>query len=187
MSNFELFAQSLRKLNAEASYSSTREETEAKIRDLVKLNQPSLVVLGGLPVDVKNLVLSSLKDVDAIEVEKLKGQEAAVTISKADIGITWAAGGLAKEGAVMEVTWDDAVRLASSLPLTHVALLSMKSLLPDLSAGMLEAGRIVKSSPSPKPVITFIAGPSKTADIEGKLLHGVHGPHSVFAIVLGWI
>ena len=173
-------------LNGEAFYAATREETEAKIKDLMLLSRASFVVVAGLPDAVRDCVVSSLKGVDVEEVESLKGREAATTISKADVGITWAAGGLAKEGALMEVTWDDATKLASSLPLTHVALLSERSLLPDLAAGMLEAGRIVKSSTTPKPVISFIAGPSKTGDIEGKLLHGVHGPHSVFAIVLGW-
>jgi L-lactate utilization protein LutC len=186
LSKFESFAQALRLLNGEAYYAATREETEARIRDLMQMSRASRVVVAGLPNAVRNHVLSSLEGREVKEVENLKGREAATTISRADVGITWAAGGLAEEGALMEVTWDDATKLASSLPLTHVALLSERSLLPDLAAGMLEAGRIVKSSASPKPVISFIAGPSKTADIEGKLLHGVHGPHSVFAIVLGW-
>ena len=185
MSKFEEFARALNELNGEASYAATREETAARINDLVMSSRASFVVVAGLPDAVRSAVLSSLKGVDVEEVEDLKGREAAATISKADIGITWAAGGLAKEGALMEVTWDDAAKLASSLPLTHVALLSERSLLPDLDAAMLEAGRIVKSS-TPKPDISFIAGPSKTGDIEGKLLHGVHGPHWVFAMVLGW-
>ena len=187
MSDFDLFAKALRDLKTEASYSATSDETATTVRAVVRQSKASSVVVAGLPPSVKSLVLSSLEDVKVIEAEKLDGREAIVAISGADLGITWAANGLVKEGALLEVTRDDAAKLASSLPTAHIALLSAKSLLPDLEAGMLEAGRIVASSAHPKPIISFIAGPSETGDIEGRLLYGVHGPHSLSVVVLGWI
>ncbi|MDE1853995.1 MAG: LUD domain-containing protein [Thaumarchaeota archaeon] len=187
MSAVESFAQALKGLNAEMSFAATKEETVAIVTGAVNRSRASSVVVAGLPGPVRSLVLSALDGVKVVDAERLSGEDAKEAVSGADIGVTWAANGLVKEGALLEVTWDDAIKLASSLPMMHVALLSEKGLLPDLAAGMLEAGRIVSSSPNPKPIVSFIAGPSKTADIESRLLYGVHGPHTMLVIVLGWI
>ena len=101
--------------------------------------------------------------------------------------MTWAVNGVALEGAMLEVVYDDSAKLASSLPIVHVALLESSSILRDLAEAMPLVGGIVKDAPpSRKPIISFISGPSKTGDIEMRLLYGVHGPHTVHAVILDW-
>lgn len=187
MSETESFVKAVGLLGAKAYYATTHEETVALVGEIVQKSGGSSVAIAGLPGPVRTVVLSALKGAKVIEAEKLKGREAKDVIAGAAVGITWAANGLVKEGALLEVTWDDAAKLTSSLPLTHIALLSERSFLSDFVAGMKEARRIVTSSPNPKPVVSFIAGSSKTADIEMKLLYGVHGPHFMIVVVLGWI
>jgi len=88
---------------------------------------------------------------------------------------------------MLEVVYDDSAKLASSLPIVHVALLESSSILRDLAEAMPLVGEIVRNAPvGRKPIISFISGPSKTGDIEMRLLYGVHGPHTVHAIVLDW-
>jgi L-lactate dehydrogenase complex protein LldG len=94
---------------------------------------------------------------------------------------------VALEGALLEVVYDDSAKLASSLPIIHVALLESSSILPDLAKAMQVIGGLVKEAPADrKPIISFISGPSKTGDIEMRLLYGVHGPHTVHAIIMDW-
>ena len=108
-------------------------------------------------------------------------------IAAADAGVTWAVNGVALEGAMLEVVFDDSAKLASSLPIVHIALLDSSSILRDLAEAMPLVGGIVGEAPSGrKPIISFISGPSKTGDIEMRLLYGVHGPHTVHAFILDW-
>lgn len=185
-SQLETFAQAFKSQNGEVTYTRTREETSAALKAAVFRHGARRVAVAGLPSGVREAMTYALGDVELIDAGKLNGKEAKLAIAGADMGVTWAAYGLAKEGALLETTWDDATKLASCLPMTHVALVSERNLLPDFAAGMREAGRIVAASQNPKPIISFISGPSRTLDIESRLLYGVHGPHSVIVLVLGW-
>jgi L-lactate dehydrogenase complex protein LldG len=84
-------------------------------------------------------------------------------------GITRAAGAIAESGSVIlndETTSD---RLAALAPWVHIAVLengtSIERTIPDAVAAF-------GSSPN----IVWATGPSKTADVEGILIEGVHGP-----------
>ena len=65
----------------------------------------------------------------------------------------------------------------SLVPLRHVAVLRRSEILPDM-IDYLESleGSSITDLPSSQ---VFVTGPSKTADIEGKLFTGVHGPAEV--------
>jgi L-lactate dehydrogenase complex protein LldG len=72
-------------------------------------------------------------------------------------------------------------RLDSLLPPLHIALLRARDILPDLPAlfDRLAAERSFEAHSA----ITFVRGPSRTADIELTLTVGVHGPEKVRVIV----
>ena len=94
---------------------------------------------------------------------------------------------MAMEGALLEVVFDDSYKLASSLPIVHIALLESSSILRDLGEALPVVGEVIRGSPpGRKPIISFISGASKTGDIEMRLLYGVHGPHTVHAVILDW-
>jgi len=148
------------------------------------------VVVAGIPAKYAGAVKAGLAGTQVTFVEDLRGtppSDAVRVLAAADAGVTWAVNGVALEGALLEVVYDDSAKLASSLPIVHVAILESSNILRDLAEAMPLVGSMVKGAPPErKPIISFISGPSKTGDIEMRLLYGVHGPHTVHAVVLDW-
>ena len=72
------------------------------------------------------------------------------------------------------------LRLASTLPTTHIALVRTSGLVKDLPACM---NKIYEEFGAQLPgYMAFITGPSRTADIERVLTIGVHGPKSLYIV-----
>lgn len=183
----ESFFASLNELAAEPHLLGNEADAIAVLRGILLKERCKSVVAAGVPLRFREIVTKAASGMDATWVDDLSGAGAKGVLAAADAGVTWATHGIALEGALIEVAYDNAVKLASSLPLAHIAILESGSILPDLSAGMLEVGRVIRESPrGKKPVVSFISGPSKTGDIEMRLLYGVHGPHSLYVLVLDW-
>ncbi|MFQ5650218.1 MAG: lactate utilization protein C [bacterium] len=103
-------------------------------------------------------------------------------INAADVGVSAVSFGIAFTGTVVEVTANDSARLVSSLPRVHVALLPGTEIVPSLEEAAPRLRRIYAEHPG-SCQITFISGPSRTADIEMRLFLGVHGPQASYVIV----
>jgi hypothetical protein len=113
-----------------------------------------------------------------------KQSDGSVTmIAKASgVGITSAAYGIADTGTIVVCSGEAGGRAESLLPPVHVALLKATDLvpgLPDLFAALNRDRRFGQSS-----AVTFITGPSRTADIELTLTIGVHGPRQLFIVLV---
>jgi L-lactate dehydrogenase complex protein LldG len=184
------FLASLGGLHVEAKVVRNAAETTEALRAIVSKAGCRSAVVAGIPDRYAGAVKAGLAAVKAEDVEALKGlpqKDALGVLAAADAGITWAVHGVALEGALLEVVYDDSFRLASSLPIVHVALLESSSVLADLAEALPVVGGMLRDSPpGKKPAISFISGPSKTGDIEMRLLYGVHGPHTVHALLLDW-
>ncbi len=99
--------------------------------------------------------------------------EADMGISSVDMAIA-DTGTLAHDATAMEG------RLVSMLPPVHVALARSDSLVPDIREAL---GRYRDTNSIPS-YLTFISGPSRTADIERVLTIGVHGPGELHIIFI---
>ena len=97
------------------------------------------------------------------------------------VGITGAHGALADTGSVVVVSGPGRGRIASLLPPTHIAVIGADQLSPTL-ATFLRANPEVADIGSN---VVAITGPSRTGDIEGTLVLGVHGPGDLHVIVIG--
>lgn len=89
-------------------------------------------------------------------------------------GITRAAGAIAETGSVI---LNDAVtsrRLAALAPWIHVAVVRRADLFRDVGQAIAALGD--------DPNVIWCTGPSKTADVEGILIEGVHGPGEQVAL-----
>jgi L-lactate dehydrogenase complex protein LldG len=105
--------------------------------------------------------------------QALAGLELSQTIEREAIdryafGITPACGAIAETGSIIIRDGDSPYRLAALAPWIHIAVVRRDSLVATLA----EATSLFGMDPS----VIFATGPSKTADIEGILIEGVHGP-----------
>jgi L-lactate utilization protein LutC len=85
---------------------------------------------------------------------------------------------IAETGSIVLLARPEEPRSLSLLPPVHVAVAERSQLLPDLFD--LFAGRTAMPS-----CLTLITGPSKTGDIELRLVTGVHGPGEVHVVLVG--
>jgi L-lactate dehydrogenase complex protein LldG len=100
----------------------------------------------------------------------------------ADAGLTMAQLGIAETGTVVLVSADEQHRLASLLPERHYVVLPRSRLCGTLAAALalLQGADGLPRSRT----ITFVTGPSRTADIELVLVVGVHGPKELCVLLL---
>ena len=104
----------------------------------------------------------------------------------AGIGVTRATAGVAETGSIL-VHLDEAdAHLLSMLPEIHVALLYLDTVVDSLEEGLLLTRYLIlQSSLQGRPsYLSWVTGPSRTADIERVLTIGVHGPRQLHIFVL---
>lgn len=101
-------------------------------------------------------------------------------IAAADVGVTEADVVVAASGTLVLRACGRA-RSVSLLPATHIAVVERARLAADLA----EALRRLRAVDDPESAVTLITGPSRTADIEKKLVVGVHGPCALHVVLLG--
>jgi len=102
------------------------------------------------------------------------------TLFSVDAAITGVHAAIAEIGALVCVSGPQRPRGASLISTLHVAIVPQGRILPDLCDAVAAL-----APPHEAPAnANFICGPSKTADIEGVLVTGVHGPRRVVAIVV---
>lgn len=91
-----------------------------------------------------------------------------------DVGVVMARAAVADTGSCLVDGTDEDVRLATMLPDASVLVLPEDAILPDLAAADALVAELLDGD-APRH-LTFITGPSRTADIERVLTLGVHGP-----------
>jgi len=90
-------------------------------------------------------------------------------------GITRAAGAIAETGTLILKEGSTSSRLAALAPWVHIAFVQKDAVYPDVSTAIAQLGS--------DPNIIWCTGPSKTADVEGILIQGVHGPGVQIAVL----
>ncbi|MHC5065198.1 MAG: LutC/YkgG family protein [Planctomycetota bacterium] len=96
-----------------------------------------------------------------------------------DLGITDVIHGVAETGSLILSSAAGRSRGAHLAPPIHVAILEVDQVLPDLIDFFGKQDAVAQ--PTAQVIVT---GPSKTADIEGVLVTGVHGPKEVHIFLL---
>jgi L-lactate dehydrogenase complex protein LldG len=98
--------------------------------------------------------------------------------AQAKVGISEMDWAIANTGTLVQTADEVDKRLVSTLPLLHIAFVATGAVLPDLPAALK------KIDPRKSAYLSFITGPSRTADIERVLTIGVHGPERLIVAMV---
>lgn len=136
------------------------------------LELPDALAEQGVPV--------FFSDVNAAEGENLRQH-----IIDSYIGITSADFCMADTATLVMRSRTGQARTVSLLPSIHIAVIELDQIIADLK----ELYALLKWDPQKRKegvtsCMTFISGPSKTADIEATMVHGAHGPREVYIFVV---
>ena len=105
-------------------------------------------------------------------------------LASADIGITGADFAIADTGTLVLLSGPEQPRLTSLLPPVHIAILEKETIVPDIHALFARLGKSYENYDKLCSCISFITGPSRTADIELNLTLGVHGPGRAIVVIV---
>jgi L-lactate dehydrogenase complex protein LldG len=122
-----------------------------------------------------------LRDLLPTAMRRLPHDAPRAELLTADCGLTSAQFGIAETGTLVLCSGDERHRLASLLPARHICLLPRSRLCGTLAEVLAKVHR--DGAPSSR-TITFVTGPSRTADIELTLVVGVHGPKFLHVLLL---
>ena len=140
----------------------------------------------GVP-DLNRMIESiGVRRVDADAAGGADPRQAAVqALAAAPVGITGADAAIAESGTLVLAGGKGRGRLASLLAPIHIAIVRETQIVRGLGEALerlksLYGDRILTDRSN----LTFITGPSRTADIELTLTLGVHGPREVHVIIV---
>ncbi len=187
------FAEQLRALGGHCHVVARESEAVAKVLELVRSADGKKVLVGkGLPHSLGitgALRAAGLETWD--ETNAQRDEQTKATLFAADVGVTGVDWLIAETGTLVVTTRDGQARSPSLLPPTHVAVATRAQILPDLF-DLFERLEFLPTEETNRgegrgvlpACITLITGPSKTGDIELRLVTGVHGPGEVHVVLV---
>jgi L-lactate utilization protein LutC len=125
-------------------------------------------------------MIERLMHLTDLEVDELTLTPNASDLFGFDVGITAAQAAIAETGTLVLDAARERHRLISLVPPVHIAIVDAANIYQTLGETLTvlhKAGEDVSST------ITFVTGPSRTADIELTLAIGVHGPQELYVII----
>jgi L-lactate dehydrogenase complex protein LldG len=145
------------------------------------LNLPAALADQNVPVYITELKGSDAdKDFEERERERLRKH-----IVDSYIGITSADFCMAETASLVMRTRPGQARSVSLVPSIHISVIHLDQIIADLK----ELYALIQwdsecSQEGLTNCMTFISGPSKTADVEATMVHGAHGPREVYIYVM---
>ena len=146
-----------------------------------RLNLPDALAAENIPVHVTDLNDQKSKGLTEPEKQdRLRRQ-----VIDAYIGITSADFCMADTASLVMRTRPGQARSVSLVPSIHIGVIHLDQIIRDLK----ELYALLSFDPDVQRegltnCMTFISGPSKTADVEATMVHGAHGPREVYVYVI---
>lgn len=170
-----LFCKMAEKVSASVQRVGSAEDVPAAVADYLRAkNLPASVRMGADP----RLQLMPWAEMKSLEIRNGKaGYEDEVGVSHASVGV-------AETGTVAMFSGADNPTTVNFLPEHHIVVVDAKDIAGDLESVMSRIRDKFGKGQMPR-TLNFITGPSRSGDIEQKLLLGAHGPRALHLIVVG--
>ncbi|MBD1221026.1 LutC/YkgG family protein [Virgibacillus halodenitrificans] len=124
------------------------------------------------------------EDMEVHEWDSTAGLENQIIAERADVGINFSDITLAESGTVTLFNNKDNGRSISLLPENFIAIIPKSTIVPRMTQAAKQIHEAHEQGHMVSPCISFISGPSNSADIEMNLIVGVHGPVRATYIVV---
>ena len=164
----------------------TFDEATAKIVDVARERNARLVAIGEGVVNDATPIADALSGAGMVVVRPdattERGPRVALRdrIARSDLGIAEAHYAIASTGTLAVLSNERRPSSLTLLPPHSLVLVHVDRLLPDLASALAALGPQAVAENR----VTLITGPSRTADIEKRIVLGVHGPKSLDVIVV---
>jgi L-lactate utilization protein LutC len=109
-----------------------------------------------------------------------RGETDDETLFSVGVGVTGVVAAIAETGTLVCESQPCVARGSSLIPPVHLAVVALSQLLPDLCDYCEGLGQRAELPAN----VSLISGPSKTSDIEGVLVTGVHGPRELHVVLV---
>ncbi len=114
----------------------------------------------------------------------IREAESPANVADAPAGLSGAELAIAETGSVLLTENALEARVVSMLTLTHFVLVSEDKLVPMLDDAAVMLQRLTRAGSDQRHYMSFVTGPSRTADIERTLTIGVQGPKALCVIIV---
>jgi L-lactate dehydrogenase complex protein LldG len=171
----DLFKQHVEAVNGHGIIVNDDTDIAAALTWVIKDLKAQRIAISDDP-DVKRLLYQT-----DLEIEELGISPGASDIFRFDVGITTAQAAIAETGTLVLDSTKERHRLVSLVPPVHIAIVRASTICETVA----DALTLLRKEHEISPAVTFITGPSRTADIELTLTVGVHGPQELYVIING--
>jgi len=137
------------------------------------------IIQGGRIAISDNPEVERLLQLTDLEIEELGIAPDAHDIFRFDVGISTVQAAIAETGTLVLDSTRERHRFVSLVPPVHIAIVRASQIYRTLG----EVLTLIRKDKEVSPAVTFITGPSRTADIELTLAIGVHGPQELYVII----
>jgi L-lactate dehydrogenase complex protein LldG len=175
----QLFKENLEAVDGHCAIVSGETEVIKALTTIIARLQKTRLKARSLALSDNPVLDRLIREVD-LEVDELCIAPSTADVFHIDVGITTAQAGIAETGTLVLDSTQERNRVVSLVPPVHIAILESEKIYETL-AQTLEAFHPEGAEVSQ--AITFVTGPSRTADIELILAIGVHGPQELYVIV----
>lgn len=174
----ESFRQSLEAVDGHCAIVHSESEMALALTQIISALQQTKL-RGQLIAISDNPELERLLHLTDLEIEELSITPNAHDIFRFDVGISTAQAAIAETGTLVLDSTRERHRLVSLVPPVHIAIIRASQIYRTLG----EVLTLIRETKEVSPAVTFITGPSRTADIELTLAIGVHGPQELHVII----
>jgi L-lactate dehydrogenase complex protein LldG len=178
LDNITLFKQSLEAVDGHCLITNDEGEIADALTQIISALQKTKLRAQRIAISDEPELERAMHMTD-LEIEELGIAPNASETFGFDVGITTAQAAIAETGTLLLDSTRERHRFVSLVPPVHIAIVKASTIFATLG----ETLSLLQNGKELSPAVTFITGPSRTADIELTLTIGVHGPQELYVII----